>query len=311
MSKLEDWFEIFRSGEHTDSVGSKGVFPERVLDEIILNHENEKFGPAPFVIGHPETDSPAWGWTAGLKKDCTGQVCKLLARGEKLHQAFADGVAAGRWRKNSVRIAQGEDGTWRLVHVGFLGGAPPAIEGMQSAYSKKACKGATHDFLTEEYQSMSDDITAPQEASKVAQFTQADIDAALLKQKADSDKQFAAMQAQIEAERAARVLAEHRQFVGGLIKDDARVTPAQAEGMAEFMLALGGGGQEFSFTANSGKAEKKTGLDWFKAFVAGLPKQLKLGETTGNMPTDKVTEETDLEKHLGKMFAAPAAGGKQ
>ena len=74
------------------------------------------------VIGHPKTDSPAYGWVEALKRE--GKT--LLAKLKQVQPDFAELVRAGRYKKRSICL----NGDGSLRHVGFLGGAPPAVKGL-------------------------------------------------------------------------------------------------------------------------------------------------------------------------------------
>jgi len=119
---LADWFEIFRTGTWTDAAGNTKEWTEGDLDAIVNN-----FGPdedVPIVIGHPETDSPAWGWIGGIKR--VGGT--LYAKGKEIVAEFEEMVKKGLFKNRSVRLSP--DGT-RLLHVGFLGAAAPAVKDLE------------------------------------------------------------------------------------------------------------------------------------------------------------------------------------
>ena len=67
-----------------------------------------------------------------------------------------------------------------------------------------------------------------------------------------------------------------RHYCGQYNRNDVRLsrqlTPAQAEGAVEFMQQLAAGANEFEFSAGESKV-KKSSINWFKDFVARLPKQ--------------------------------------
>ena len=131
---FDDWIEIFRSGEHTDNAGTTRTWTEQDLDEIVANHSADR--PAPAVVGHPKTDDPAWGWTAALKRE----GASLYAKFKDVAKEFADAVEAGRYRNRSVKIGKTADG-YRLIHVGWLGAAPPAYLGVDSRELLRAVVG--------------------------------------------------------------------------------------------------------------------------------------------------------------------------
>lgn len=136
---FEDWVEVFQGGKHTDSSGQSHTWTRDDLDQIIANHNAAE--PAPLVIGHPQTDSPAWGWTSALKR--VGG--KLLAKFNQVPQAVVDAVREGRYRNRSVKLAHTADG-WKLIHVGLLGAAPPAVEGLAAIAFEAEPAGVTYQF---------------------------------------------------------------------------------------------------------------------------------------------------------------------
>ena len=121
-------------------------------------------------------------------------------------------------------------------------------------------------------------------------FTQADIDAArqeaadeARKQaKADFARQEEESQNALREERNKRLSAEFNAEVKGWV-DAGKTTPAQAEGMAEFMLQLSDGEDaHFEFSAGEGDKKetlKKSPLEWFREFAQSLGKQVDTGRS--------------------------------
>jgi len=120
---MNNWIEIFRIGGHTDSAGFTRDWTLKDLEKIASSY-NPQEHEAPIVIGHPETDSPAYGWIEALKVE--GE--KLLAKPGQLVEQFKDWVKKGLYKK--VSIALYPDLTLR--HVGFLGAVPPAVKGLEN-----------------------------------------------------------------------------------------------------------------------------------------------------------------------------------
>ena len=119
MSALDGWIDVCRAGSWTDVSGRSVTLASADLDRIAAAYGSAD--PAPVVVGHPETDSPAWAWVDGLRR--VGD--RLQARLRDIAPAFRTAVEAGRYAGRSVALA-GD----RLVHLGFLGGAPPAVDGL-------------------------------------------------------------------------------------------------------------------------------------------------------------------------------------
>ena len=119
MSALDGWIDVCRAGSWTDVSGRAVTLASADLDRIAAAYGSSD--PAPVVVGHPETDAPAWGWVDGLRR--VGD--RLQARLRDIAPAFREAVEGGRYAGRSVALA-GD----RLVHLGFLGGAPPAVDGL-------------------------------------------------------------------------------------------------------------------------------------------------------------------------------------
>lgn len=139
----------------------------------------------------------------------------------------------------------------------------------------------------------------PEGDTPMSQFTQADLDRVREEERARLEAEFAARQAQaaaeLQTERRARQEAEFAAFVREQVEAD-RLTPAQAEGAAQFMLELAGLEQPLTFMAGDGGAQvNKAPLDWFREFVAALPRH-NLTQALGGEPDEPATAE----------FSAPA-----
>jgi hypothetical protein len=95
--------EIFASGRHTDSAGRARSWTERDLDEIAQEYD-PLVHEAPAVLGHPEHDSPAYGW-----------VQSLVRKGKKLvanftpTSALSDLIRAGLFKKRSAAFYHPHD----------------------------------------------------------------------------------------------------------------------------------------------------------------------------------------------------------
>ena len=108
-------------------------------------------------------------------------------------------------------------------------------------------------------------------------FSQADIDAAVGAASSAHDKRLADLQAELDAARAKQQQAEFAAKIETYV-DAGKLTPAQAQGAAEFCLAISGG-DEFSFAADDGAEQKRKPTDWLFALLDALPKQVVLGES--------------------------------
>ena len=119
MSALDGWIDICRAGTWRDMAGRDVRLDEDRLDRIVAAHTAAD--PAPVVVGHPETDAPAYAWIDGLRR--IGD--RLQATLRDIAPPFREAVEAGRYAGRSIAL-QGDT----LRHVGFLGGRAPAVPGL-------------------------------------------------------------------------------------------------------------------------------------------------------------------------------------
>lgn len=139
---MNGWFEVFRTGEHTDSAGKTRVWSEADLDKIAGSY-NPAVNEAPIVIGHPATNAPAYGWIAKLKR--VGD--KLLALPKNVVPEFADAVKRGLFKKRSISLYP--DGTLR--HIGFLGAAIPAVKGLRDIAFEESPEITEYELSDEDF----------------------------------------------------------------------------------------------------------------------------------------------------------------
>jgi hypothetical protein len=125
---FDDPIEIFRAGKHTDSQGRTQSWTEDDLDQMITNHTDSTAAPA--VIGHPETNDPAYGWIERLER----KGKSLFAKFKDVAPEFASAVEKGHYRKRSISVGKTPNG-WRLLHVGWLGAKAPALDLAPMNYS--------------------------------------------------------------------------------------------------------------------------------------------------------------------------------
>ena len=131
---LDDWVDIFAAGPQVDGEG-KIHDGDHLMSQAIINFQRDT---APVVIGHPATDSPAYGWVQQLRRFARDGKDYLQAKLSGLLPEFVQLVQDGRYKNRSAAFYP--DG--RLRHVGFLGGAAPAVVGL------KPIAFAAGDFLT-------------------------------------------------------------------------------------------------------------------------------------------------------------------
>lgn len=125
--------EVFRPGTYTAMNGTTTTFSAEDVEAIAGGYDADS-APAPVVVGHPSHDDPAYGWVKGFSISEDG---KLQAELHQLAPSFVDAVGEGRYRKISMSFftpqhpANPKPGSYYPKHVGFLGGAAPAVSGLQ------------------------------------------------------------------------------------------------------------------------------------------------------------------------------------
>lgn len=127
--------EVFRPGTFTPMEGEPITFTAAHLKAIADVYDPET-APAPAVVGHPSTDAPAYAWAQGFEYDAGNE--RLYATVGEIDPSFSEAVKAGRYKKVSLSFfrpdhaANPVPGTWYPKHIGFLGGAAPAVSGLKN-----------------------------------------------------------------------------------------------------------------------------------------------------------------------------------
>ncbi len=122
----------FRAGTHTDMNGKTITFnrEDLIATAAAYNPANHE---APIVIGHPETDDPAYGWIDRFEVIDD----ELVAIPVQVEPVFGEMVDNGRFKKVSMSFYEPNNpnnpkqGVWYPKHLGFLGATPPAIKGLK------------------------------------------------------------------------------------------------------------------------------------------------------------------------------------
>lgn len=126
--------QIFKPGTVTSMEGAHVSFSEVELQGVA-----ERYDPAlheaPFIVGHPQHDAPAYGWVKAL----SFADGALAADAQQMDDEFSDLLRKGRFKKVSARFytpASANNptpGHYYLRDVGFLGAMAPAVKGLRQA----------------------------------------------------------------------------------------------------------------------------------------------------------------------------------
>lgn len=273
---------IFKPGRHTAMSGMTIDFSAADLAECARAYDPAKF-EAPLVVGHPRLDAPAYGWVSRLTAGGVG----LEAEPRQVEAAFAEMVNAGRFKKISASFfmpdAPGNPapGVYYLRHVGFLGAAAPAVQGLRApafaAGEDEACV-ETIEFSTAQE---GDEVTPEEKAALEAENTQ-------LKQ------QLADAAAREKAAGADRRHADHAAFCAGLVKDG-RMAPGVAEVVVATLDYVADAEGVVEFAAADGA--RKPLAESLKAVLAAQPVQIDFAERSA--------DTSAARRPAGASFAAP------
>jgi hypothetical protein len=142
-TKITKPIEIFKPGSFTAVNGERYTFSPADVAELAASYDPNT-SDAPFVVGHPKLTSPRFGHVGSLSVNSAGVLCAIPAN---VVPEFAEAVNAGYYPKVSASIflpsAPGNPtpGKHYLRHVGFLGGAAPAVKGLQSVEFSASTEG--------------------------------------------------------------------------------------------------------------------------------------------------------------------------
>jgi hypothetical protein len=297
---ITPWIEIARTGTFHDSQGRPHTFTEADLDAISAGYDPAG-GEAPLVFGHPKDSDPAYGWVSALKvergralpgagqggaggaRPTSGHVgAKLFARFACVPEKVKKLVQDRRYRYVSMSLSPDKK---RLLHVGLLGAAAPAIDGL--APVSLSGEGITINFAAPDREpdggsmnpeEMQRQIGALNEQIKALQKENGDLKAKLTESaKVKDDAEKGKKDAE---EKSAKTAAEFAAYKGKIAEDaraarvDAlinagKLEPAKKDETLSFAAALAQVPEPVNFTAPDGKAETISAEErWFRDLEA-------------------------------------------
>jgi hypothetical protein len=306
--------EIFKPGSFTAMNGQRYTFTAQQVQELADTY-NPDFADAPLVVGHPKLTSPRFGRAGRLYVNDAGVLC---ADAVDVVPEFAEAVKAKQYPKVSASIylpdAPGNPtpGKHYLRHIGFLGGAAPAVKGLKSVefsadaagvvsfgYEDRVIVGLFRrirdwiiakdgadmaqsilpdyqlDSLAED--AIRDDLASPNPDFANPTLTENDVD------KKELEAREAALlrqQQDIDARAAAIAAQEKKMKQSGYAEfaeslcQSGQLLPAQKDDIVQILIQLDGVNQVADF-AEGHANHGKTGADLFKAFLTAQPKQVR------------------------------------
>ena len=300
--------EVFRSGTFRAMNGQDYSFSDADVAAMAASYDAAK-APAPVVVGHPTHDAPAFGWAAGFAVNDAGT---LVAELGELDPAFVSAVEEGRYRKVSMKFFPPDapnnpaPGSYYPRHIGFLGGAAPAVSGLapvqfadgeakeliefEVSFAEPAMQDVAtlfrklREFIIEKFSREEADEAVPnylirwvddaanEPASDGPGFTQP--------QKKDTsmpdDTKLAARAAELDKREHALANKENLAFTDGLI-EEGKLLPAQKSRVVALMNALSVGDQaDFSFS-DDGTDKTASPVQMFKDILSAGAKGVAFG----------------------------------
>lgn len=306
--------EVFRPGTFRAMSGGEYTFSADDIGALVAAYDAET-APAPAVVGHPRHDDPAFGWVKAFEVDARGI---LVAELEKLAPAFVDAVEQGRYRKVSMKFfppehpANPRPGGWYPRHVGFLGGAAPAVTGLapvsfadaadlveiefglgEVAESTGSLMRSLREFLIEKFGLESANQAVPeyhirwieQAAEERPPLSSAFSDTETEDPMPTPDD-LAAREAALQRREEALTRAESVAFADEMVTAG-KLIPAQREPLVALLTRLGGQTEEVAFSAADGAAAKAAPGDLLRQILRAQPRVVPLGQTDlGDPPAD-------------------------
>jgi len=123
--------KMLKPGRFTAMNGKVVNFTEADLKATAAAYNPEIYA-APFVIGHPKHDDPAYG-RIGIADFSEGF---LMGEPDQVDPAFAEAVNSGKFNRVSLSLYEPDSpnnpvpGVYYPRHLGFLGAMPPAVKGL-------------------------------------------------------------------------------------------------------------------------------------------------------------------------------------
>jgi len=259
------------------------ITPDK-LSETAEAYNNSSF-EAPIVLGHPEKDSPAYGWIERLQV----QGDRLLAYPKQVTEELKKLVRDGYYRKISASFYGPSNpnnpcpGRYFLKHVGLFGGYPVARKSLPAVQFSEDSAEILYtpevDIKEEEIVSLAEDkVASPAgevkiaeaEAEKEIQYSEVqpspiEITSALeriekaselFKQLQQKTKDLQRKQFELDSR------SEFAEFAEGLISAN-KLLPSEKEGVVNLLMVLKSIGSEFGVL----EFAEFDAIDWLKKFL--------------------------------------------
>ena len=312
--------EILKPGSHVSMSGVRVSINRKDIADLAAGYSVDAF-QAPVVVGHPDTNSPAYAWVKGLADD--GGV--LMAELDQIDDDFKTMVNAGRFKNVSASLyapqspGNPKPGAWYLRHVGFLGAAPPAVKGLKPV-SFAGDESLVFDFsmenkhinnsegdkdMNKEELEAREKALAEKEkaiAAKVAEFAESEKAAEVDKLKA-MEAELATREKALQAKADEMARAEYASFAEGLIKTG-RIVPAEKDYVIS-VLAKASKDSVINFSE-----KEMTEADAFKAFLEARPAKVDMSEHSAGDKSKDAPGKNEYDQVGERIASHMKKGGK-
>ena len=239
--------QIFSAGKHTDSKGNTKEWTTEDLDKIVYQFENVHKN-APVCVGHPQTNSPAYGWLDNVKRIGNGLYCTF----KDVQDEFKTAVNKGLFKNRSISL----DKDLNIRHLAFLGGQAPAVKGLEQFCFESQENDTVVEFSDYEDISIEDDIQKKERNEKLETEE-------LKEQLKAKDEEIAKLKKEADEQKQAQKIKEFEDFADNAIANG-NILPKHKESIVNILNACDTAGT-FNFAD-----EEKSGVEVVKDFISEL-----------------------------------------
>lgn len=260
---------IARAGSFVDSQGRPQSFSEADLDAIAASYDPAKL-EAPLVFGHPAASDPAFGWV----KSVHHEGGKLFAQLAQVPAAVRQLVQDGRYKYVSMSLMPDRK---TLRHVGLLGAAVPAIDGLGPVSLSRDSDAVTINFAQGD-----GTMTVEELQAQVKALTTERDD---LKGRLEAEKSTAAKTASDFTAYKNSIEVKAREARMDALVKSGKVKPAERANCLCFAAMLGKQSETFDFAASDGTVEKLSAEErYFRELESREPSGVTLDFSAGVTP---------------------------
>ena len=239
--------QIFSAGKHTDSKGNTKEWTTEDLDKIVYQFENVHKN-APICVGHPQTNSPAYGWLDNVKRIGNGLYCTF----KDVQDEFKTAVNKGLFKNRSISL----DKDLNIRHLAFLGGQAPAVKGLE-----QFCFESQENDTVVEFSDYEDiNIVENKEIKNGNEKLETE---ELKEQLKAKDEEIAKLKREADEQKQAQKIKEFEDFADNAIANG-NILPKHKESIVNILNACDTAGT-FNFAD-----EEKSGVEVVKDFISEL-----------------------------------------